>query len=150
MRLGVLFVRKLLFGENIADGPKISAWRKEIAEKIVEKEKKGEIPEPEKFMVDMIRWALVENENTGSYQRIQCPIQLKGSGRWCARDHGGRYRLLRDVIYETVEQIYGQKRASEMAVEFLLGETPKEFKSFQEDWGLCTAYILIRRYAEKS
>jgi hypothetical protein len=44
-------------------------------------------------------WAAVESLSTGSHQRVPCPITgLVGSGRWGARDGGGHYRILRDVV----------------------------------------------------
>lgn len=46
----------------------------------------------------LIEWAVIENLNEGSHQRAQCPLTLRGSGRWFANDQGGRYRQLMDVL----------------------------------------------------
>jgi len=42
----------------------------------------------------LVLWAAVEDLNRGSHQRLDCPVEVRGSGRWLADDGGGHYWLL--------------------------------------------------------
>jgi hypothetical protein len=68
---------------------------------------------------ELIKWALIEALNTGSFQRAALPITLpdswRGSGRWLAGDHGGWLQHLRDRTVSWCGLPSDQKRLFHLA-----------------------------------
>ena len=96
-----LLLIRLFFNDNPANGlARRTGWRDEIAQRIIELYRKNELDY--RFWNKLKEWALTEYINTGSYMRSECPIKLKGSGRWLANDGGGRYRILRNLIVNVI------------------------------------------------
>jgi len=143
----VQFLRDAFFNSNPANGfNNPNPWRKELAQKIAE-----EMLSLEKWE-KLFKWALIENLNTGSYFRATCPIQMRGSGRWLARDGGGRYRILRDLIINSLKEVFrkeemdiGEENIELYGLMVAAGLNPSE--DFLENIkNVCEAYL---RYAEE-
>jgi len=118
----VSFIRETFFRLNPVLGlaPK-KAWRKEIISEIIRLLNEGysTIYIWEKLR----RWALVENLSWSSHFTVECPLRLTGSGRWQARDGGGRYKILKDKVLEAIEKADTRRALIELeGLLYILGD----------------------------
>jgi hypothetical protein len=99
----VSFLRNTFFRRNAALGfASPVPWRRELAKELTVAywpEQAGRL----------IKWALVEAVSAASYFTNDCPLSLKGSGRWHASDGGGRYAILRDLILEALKSLHSPR-----------------------------------------